>query len=174
MPTPSVERLLVHPRALARAELVRVLEQERVGKRVVFTNGCFDILHPGHADLLARAKALGELLVVGVNSDASVRRLGKAPDRPFNGQAARAFVLAHLESVDYVTVFDEDTPYELIAALKPDILVKGGDWPEERIVGRDLVAARGGKTLSLPLLPGYSTTGLIDRIKRAADRPVEL
>lgn len=167
MPTRSDDSLLAHPRVLARAELVQTLAAVRVGKRVVFTNGCFDILHPGHADLLARARALGDLLVVGVNSDASVRRLGKAPDRPFNAQAARAFVLAHLQSVDYVTVFDEDTPYELIKALEPDVLVKGGDWPEERIVGRDLVAARGGRTYSLPLLAEYSTSALIAKIKQS-------
>jgi len=132
---------------------------------VVFTNGCFDILHPGHADLLARARALGDLLVVGVNSDESVRRLNKGPGRPINPLPLRAFLLAHLRSVDYVVPFSEDTPFELIRALQPDVLVKGGDWPVERIVGRELVEAGGGTVCSLPLLPGFSTSALIARIR---------
>lgn len=159
---------LAHPRVLDRTRLAAVLAAERTGKRVVFTNGCFDVLHPGHVDLLARAKALGEILVVGVNSDESVRRLAKGRERPLNPLAARVFVLAHLASVDYVTPFDEDTPYTLIATLRPEVLVKGGDWTPERIVGRDLVEAAGGRVYSLPLLPGYSTTDLIERVKRAS------
>lgn len=130
---------------------------------VVFTNGCFDILHPGHVDYLARARALGSRLVVGLNSDASVTRL-KGPGRPVNDQTSRALVLAALECVDHVVVFDEDTPLELIRKVRPDVLVKGGDWSVDKIVGRDLVEARGGRVLSLPLLPGHSTTAIIERI----------
>lgn len=130
---------------------------------LVFTNGCFDILHPGHVDLLARARALGQGLLLGLNSDASVRRL-KGPERPVVGERERAFVLAGLESVDYVVLFEEDTPLRLITAVRPRVLVKGGDWPVERIVGREAVEAGGGRVVSLPLLPGYSTTALIQRI----------
>ncbi|KAF5057697.1 Bifunctional protein HldE [anaerobic digester metagenome] len=130
---------------------------------LVFTNGCFDILHPGHVDYLQRARDLGERLVVGLNSDASVRRL-KGPTRPVNDEASRALVLAALACVDHVVVFEEDTPYELIRAVAPDVLVKGGDWSVDRIVGRDLVEARGGRVLSIPLLAGHSTTSIIERI----------
>lgn len=138
------------------------------GKKIVFTNGCFDILHPGHADLLERARAEGDFLVLGLNSDASVKRQGKGPERPVNTFASRAFVLIHLASVDMVVEFDEDTPLELVRAVKPHVLVKGGDWVPEKIVGRDIVESNGGTVLSLPLLPGYSTTGLIQRIRGGA------
>lgn len=135
--------------------------------RLVFTNGCYDILHPGHVDLLARARKLGDGLMLGLNSDASVRRIKgdvPGPKRPLNSEQERAYVLAALECVDFVVLFDEDTPFELIRAVKPQVLVKGGDWPVEKIVGRDIVEAGGGTVVSLPLLPGYSTTGLIERI----------
>ncbi|MCM0754787.1 D-glycero-beta-D-manno-heptose 1-phosphate adenylyltransferase [Desulfovibrio aminophilus] len=132
--------------------------------RLVFTNGCFDLLHPGHVDLLARARALGDGLILGLNSDDSVRRL-KGPERPVVSERERAFVLAGLASVDFVVVFGEDTPLELITAVRPQVLVKGGDWPVERIVGREVVQADGGGVHSLPLLPGYSTTALIERIR---------
>jgi rfaE bifunctional protein nucleotidyltransferase chain/domain len=160
--------LLPHnPKILTLPELVPLLEDARkCGKRIVFTNGCYDLLHPGHVDLLARCKALGELLVLGLNSDASVRRQGKTPPRPVVPFAERAFVLAHLAAVDHITGFEEDTPLRLIEILKPDILVKGGDWPLERIAGRAAVENAGGRVLSLPLLPGYSTTLLLDRIKK--------
>ena len=108
---------------------------------------------------------MGDLLILGLNSDASVRRLNKGPERPLNSFAARAFVLAHLASVDYVTEFDEDTPLELIRSIRPHVLAKGGDWPPERIVGRDIVEADGGKVYSLPLIPGYSTTALVAKIR---------
>ena len=154
------------PAVVSRDELLERLAPLRAaGKKIVFTNGCFDIVHPGYVDLLERAKALGDVLVLGLNTDASVRRLGKGDDRPFNTYEARAFVLAHLRSVDFVTAFDEDTPLELITAVQPDILVKGGDWNEETIVGRDVVVARGGTVHSLPLLPGFSTTSLAERIR---------
>jgi rfaE bifunctional protein nucleotidyltransferase chain/domain len=146
----------------------KILKPEEVrllaGKEdVVFTNGCFDILHPGHVDYLQRARSLGSCLVVGLNSDASVRRL-KGPLRPVNDETSRALVLAALACVDYVIVFHEDTPYELIRTVEPDVLVKGGDWSVDRIVGRDLVEGLGGRVLSIPLLKGYSTTAIVDRI----------
>lgn len=157
---------LQHPAVVARERLATALAPLRAGnKRLVFTNGCFDILHPGHVDLLARARAEGDALIVGLNSDASVRRQGKGPGRPVNAFAARAFVLAHLASVTLVTDFDEETPLELIRLVQPDVLVKGGDWPVERIVGRELVESLGGRVLSLPLIRGFSTTALVDRIR---------
>jgi rfaE bifunctional protein nucleotidyltransferase chain/domain len=149
---------------LNRYDLVKVLA-ERGDRSVVFTNGCFDILHAGHVSYLEDARGFGDLLVVAVNSDDSVRRL-KGPTRPVNDECDRALVLAALESVSYVTFFDEDTPYELVRLLQPDVLVKGGDWTPERIVGADLVLARGGKALSLPYLPGRSTTAILEKIAK--------
>ena len=155
-----------HPKVTPRADLPSRLAAERdAGRRIVFTNGCFDILHPGHTDLLARARDLGDALVIGVNDDASVRRL-KGDSRPVNPLEHRMFVLAALECVNFVTSFSEDTPLELITEIKPHILVKGGDWPVEAIVGRDVIEARGGTVHSLPLLSGYSTTETIARILR--------
>ncbi|MDX9750247.1 MAG: D-glycero-beta-D-manno-heptose 1-phosphate adenylyltransferase [Flavobacteriales bacterium] len=136
------------------------------GDRIVFTNGCFDILHRGHATYLQQAAALGDRLIVGLNSDASVRRQGKAPDRPLNDQDSRALVLAALRCVDVVTIFDQDTPLEPIAAIRPDVLVKGGDWSVDRIVGADVVQAGGGTVHSLPLVDGFSTTGLVEKIRK--------
>ena len=157
---------LSHPAVLPLAALLERLQAVRAaGKRLVFTNGCFDIIHPGHVELLARARSLGDVLILGLNSDASVRRQGKGTDRPVNPFASRAFVLAHLASVDYVTEFDEDTPLELIRAVRPHVLVKGGDWTPDRIVGRDIVEADGGRVFSLPLISGYSTTSLIAKIR---------
>ena len=144
-------------------------ERERLrreGKRVVFTNGCFDLLHPGHVRYLKEARALGDVLIVALNSDASVRRL-KGEGRPIMDEGERGEVMAALESVDYVTVFDEETPRELIAVLLPDVLVKGGDWPVEQIVGREEVESAGGTTLSLPYIEGSSTTSIIQRILRS-------
>ena len=159
---------LSHSKILTLPQLLAALGALRTDrKRIVFTNGCFDILHPGHVDLLKRAKEHGDLLVLGLNSDASVRRLGKRGDRPFNNSPARAFVLAHLSSVDFVVEFDEDTPQALIEAIIPDVLIKGGDWMPEAIVGRECVEKNGGKVLSLPLIPGFSTTGLAERIQRS-------
>ena len=133
-------------------------------KKIVFTNGCFDILHAGHVDLLARAKEQGDILVLGLNSDKSVRSI-KGEKRPVVSQQQRAFVLAGLASIDFVIFFDEDTPYELIKKVQPDVLVKGGDWTVDNIVGRDVVEGRGGVVLSLALLPGYSTTSVIRFIR---------
>lgn len=146
-------------------ELLARLAHLRGRGGVVFTNGCFDLLHPGHVDLLHRARALGRTLVVGLNSDASVRGL-KGPARPVTPFEERALVLAGLASVDFVTGFDAPTPLALIEALLPDVLVKGGDWPVEAIVGREAVERAGGRVLSLPLLPGFSTTRLIERVLR--------
>ena len=134
------------------------------GQIIVFTNGVFDVLHPGHVRYLRDARALGDLLIVGVNSDRSVRALGKAPNRPINPENERAEVLSALASVDGVVVFDEDTPHAIITALQPDILVKGADWGENAIVGRDVVEARGGKVVRIALAPGYSTTNIINKI----------
>lgn len=130
---------------------------------VVFTNGCFDLLHPGHVELLHAARALGDALVVGVNTDASVRRL-KGRSRPLVEARARALVLAGLASVDAVTLFGEDTPRELVAALLPDVLVKGGDYAPQEVVGREEVEAAGGRVEIIPLVEGYSTTSVIQRI----------
>ena len=132
---------------------------------VVFTNGCFDLLHPGHIDLLKRARGLGTRLVVGINSDASVRKI-KGPDRPFTTEKERAEILSAISVVDEVIVFDEQTPERLIRELKPDVLVKGGDWKPEEIIGSDFVIGRGGKVVSLPFLDGYSSSGLVEKIRR--------
>lgn len=142
-------------------------ERERLrrqGRCVVFTNGCFDLLHPGHIRFLEQARRLGDVLIVAINSDASVRAL-KGPDRPIFTERERAEMLAALRVVDYVTIFDDLTPRQLIADLLPDILVKGGDWSPEEIVGRQEVEAAGGRVLSLPYHEGYSTTRVIERIR---------
>ena len=135
------------------------------GKTIVFTNGVFDILHPGHVRYLRDARALGDVLIVGVNSDRSARVQGKAPDRPINSESERCEVLAALASVDAVVVFDEDTPHEIIGLTQPDILVKGADWGANAIVGRDIVEARGGKVVRIPLAEGYSTTAIVNRVR---------
>jgi rfaE bifunctional protein nucleotidyltransferase chain/domain len=132
---------------------------------VVFTNGVFDLVHPGHVELLESARAEGAALVVGVNSDASVRRLGKGAERPLAPQDARARVLAGLAAVDCVVLFDEDTPQSLIEALAPDVLVKGADYARDAIVGADWVEARGGRVVRIPLVPGFSTTSLVERLR---------
>lgn len=142
----------------------RLEEQRRAGKKIVFTNGCFDILHPGHVDYLSQARDLGDFLVLGLNTDDSVKRLNKAPNRPVNDEHSRGLVLAGLGCIDLIVPFDEDTPYELIELLQPDVLVKGDDYELTKIVGYDLVKARGGRVATIPFLKGYSTTALIRRI----------
>ena len=132
---------------------------------VVFTNGVFDLLHPGHVEILEAARGLGDALVVGVNSDDSARRLGKGPGRPVQPEDARARVVAGLAAVDRVVLFDEDTPLELIEAVAPDVLVKGGDYTRETIVGADFVESRGGAVYAIPLLPGQSTTAIVERLR---------
>lgn len=155
-----------NPVIVSRTELLRELAPRRAaGMTIVFTNGCFDILHRGHVEYLAAARQLGDVLVVGLNSDASVRRL-KGPDRPINPEGDRAAVLDALRAVDFVTIFEEDTPAALIEAVQPDVLVKGADYTEDRIVGADIVRQRGGRVVIVPLLGGRSTSGLIARIRR--------
>ena len=139
--------------------------RRRQGQTVVLTNGVFDLLHPGHVRYLQQARALGDALIVAVNSDRSARSLGKGPDRPVNSAAERAELLAALACVDAVVVFDEDTPHAVISAVQPDVLVKGADWAEGTIVGADVVEARGGRVVRIPVAEGYSTTRLIERIR---------
>jgi D-glycero-beta-D-manno-heptose 1-phosphate adenylyltransferase len=146
-----------------REQLIAVRgEWSRAGKKVVFTNGCYDILHPGHIRLLEAARSLGDVLILALNTDASVQRL-KGPTRPLMSQGQRAELAAALEAVDAVTFFDEDTPRELIAAVLPDVLIKGADWAHF-IAGREEVEAAGGQVLALPLEPGYSTTGILEEV----------
>jgi rfaE bifunctional protein nucleotidyltransferase chain/domain len=142
-----------------------VQDLKRAGKKIVFTNGCFDLLHPGHVKLLEQARSLGDTLIVGINSDGSVRR-NKGVNRPVMPERERAEILAGLAAVDYVVVFDEATPRELIAEIVPNILVKGSDWGADEIVGREDVEGAGGRVVSIPVEPGFSTTNLILRIQR--------
>ncbi|MBI2885045.1 MAG: D-glycero-beta-D-manno-heptose 1-phosphate adenylyltransferase [Candidatus Omnitrophica bacterium] len=168
MPSPkasSTQRKIQSRRILA--QTVRHLKRQ--GKRVVFTNGCFDLLHVGHITLLEQAKRLGDVLIVALNSDRSVRSL-KGAGRPIVPQDDRARVMAALAHVDYVTVFDEPTPFLLIGLLKPDVLVKGTDWRAKGVVGSELVTHRGGKVALIPLVQGRSTTRLLERIEAAAPR----
>ena len=143
----------------------RIATLKRERKRVVFTNGCFDILHPGHIRMLEKARSLGDALVVGINSDPSVQEM-KGPQRPVIPDSERAELLAALAAVDFVTIFDEPTPRELITEILPAVLVKGSDWGPDEIVGREEVEAAGGEVVSIPLEAGCSTTKLIDRIRR--------
>ena len=157
---------MITDKLITRDELPELMKEVlEYGETVVFTNGCFDILHAGHVRYLEKAKAQGDLLIVGLNSDASVHRL-KGEGRPINVETNRAIVLAGLEAVDYVVIFDEDTPYNLIKAIQPDVLVKGGDWKEDSIVGADIVKAKGGRVKSLPFWEGLSTTKTIESMNR--------
>ncbi len=150
---------------MTRAEAAAFAERSRgAGRRVVFTNGVFDLLHPGHVRYLRQARALGDVLIVGLNGDASVRR-NKGPDRPINSQDERAEILPALECVDAVVVFDEETPADIITAVQPDVLVKGADWAADAIVGRDTVEARGGEVVRIPVERGFSTTAIVEKIK---------
>jgi len=151
--------------ALERAYQV-VEELKRRGRTVVFTNGCFDLLHPGHTRLFAEARKLGDVLIVAINSDRSVRAL-KGPGRPLQPEAERAEILAALAAVDYVTIFDDLTPQVVIARMLPDVLVKGGDWGPDQIVGRHEIEAAGGRVVSIPAVQGYSTTALIQAACKA-------
>ncbi len=157
---PSLSRKILARRALR--QTVAVFQKK--GKRVVFTNGCFDILHAGHVTYLEKAKKLGDILVVGVNSDASIKRI-KGPERPVNPEGDRLKVIAGLEAVDLITLFNEDTPLDLIREIRPDILVKGADWKKEKIVGGKEVESWGGKVKQIPLVPGRSTTRIIEKMK---------
>ena len=157
--TPAFEAKIVTPGDLARRLAL-------LPRPLVFTNGCFDILHRGHVTLLAQARMLGASMLVALNSDASVKRLGKGDDRPVNSLADRLAVIAALECVSLVTWFDEDTPLERILDCHPDVLAKGGDWPVEKIVGNSEVAGWGGKTVSIPFIHQQSTTALLDKIRK--------
>jgi D-beta-D-heptose 7-phosphate kinase/D-beta-D-heptose 1-phosphate adenosyltransferase len=146
---------------------LRFAREKRNGLRIVFTNGCFDLLHPGHLRSLEQARALGAALIVGLNSDSSVRQL-KGEGRPVLPERERAEILAALECVDAVVIFDEPTPRNVIATLLPDVLVKGGDWAGDQIIGREEVEAAGGQVVSVPVVPGYSTTAILEKIRQGA------
>ena len=161
-------RNLFMGKLVSQDELAEITSREkRDGRRVVFTNGCFDLLHPGHVRCLAEARALGDVLIVAVNSDRSARG-NKGSEHPLVPERDRAEVLAALAAVDYVTIFDEPTPRELISRVLPNILVKGADWPPDQVVGREEVEAAGGRVISIPLEPGYSTTNLVEKIRKSA------
>ena len=156
-------------------KIVRLINLERFyNRKIVFTNGCFDILHRGHVEYLTKARDLGNVLVLGLNTDASVKRQNKSPERPINNEETRATIIAALECVDFVVLFDEETPYELVKLIQPDVLVKGADYDanetnkssKKYIIGSDLVKARGGQTITIDLTEGFSTTGLIDKLKK--------
>lgn len=160
----------MHPKLKTLTQLTRIASNlKRRHKTIVFTNGCFDILHFGHVKYLEAAKKKGDILVIGLNSDASVRRI-KGNTRPLNKETERAYILASLAFVDFVIIFKEETPRDLINSLKPDILVKGGDWKKEKIVGSGIVRKYGGKTLVIPFVKGFSTTGLIKKIAQKTPR----
>jgi D-beta-D-heptose 7-phosphate kinase/D-beta-D-heptose 1-phosphate adenosyltransferase len=160
-------------RILSRAAAAALSERAHAaGHTVVFTNGVFDLLHPGHVRYLQQARSLGDLLIMGVNSDASVRR-NKGPERPITPETERAEVLAALACVDAVTIFDEDTPLAVISAVQPDILVKGADWAHDAIVGRDVVEARGGRVERIPVEQGHSTTSIIAKIRGGPESRVK-
>jgi D-beta-D-heptose 7-phosphate kinase/D-beta-D-heptose 1-phosphate adenosyltransferase len=148
------------------ADAVRLVERLRAaGRTIVFTNGVFDLLHPGHLRYLQHARSLGDALIVGINSDRSVRA-NKGEGRPIAPEAERAEIVAALSCVEAVVIFDEDTPHAIISALQPDVLVKGADWAEDAVVGRDIVEARGGKVVRVPIVAGYSTTAILEKIRR--------
>ena len=150
--------------------ILRFGREKRNGRRIVFTNGCFDLLHPGHIQSLEYARSLGDALIVGVNSDSGVRQL-KGAGRPVIPELERAEILAALECVDAVVIFDDLTPQRVIAALLPDVLVKGGDWPGDKIIGREEVEAAGGRVVSAPVVAGYSTTEILKKIREGAPAP---
>ncbi len=156
---PAQSRVLTQPAA---KRLVERLRADR--RRIVFTNGVYDLLHPGHIRYLQHARSLGDALIVGVNADVSVRRI-KGPDRPINPERERAEVVAGLAGVDGAVIFEEDTPADIIRLVQPDILVKGADWPADQIVGRDTVEARGGRVVLAEVEPGFSTTAIIEKIR---------
>jgi D-glycero-beta-D-manno-heptose 1-phosphate adenylyltransferase len=161
----------VHEKVISRHEIVSALTTRRKrGQRVVFTNGCFDLMHVGHTRYLQAARDLGDLLVVGVNTDRSVRSLDKGSDRPIVPEQQRAEVLAALACIDYVVLFDEADPGRLIAEIQPDVLVKGGDWTLGKIIGRETVEAHGGVVKTIPLVPNVSTTAIVERIRKTVIR----
>lgn len=160
-----MSRPIASGRVLSHGEAAAFVRDARAaGRTIVFTNGVFDLLHPGHVRYLQDARALGDVLVVGLNADASVRR-NKGPERPINPEAERAEVLAALACVDVVVVFGEDTPAEIVRLVQPDVLVKGADWPADQIVGRETVESRGGRVVLMPVEPGHSTTAIVERVR---------
>lgn len=153
-------------RVVTQDELIsRVADAKRIGRRIVFTNGCYDLLHPGHVRLLEKARGLGDILILALNSDRSVRE-NKGPNRPVVPENERAEVAASLDAVDYVVLFDEPTPREIISQVLPHVLVKGGDWGPNEIIGREETEAAGGRVVSIPFEPGYSTSAIIERIQK--------
>ena len=159
---------IIKGKILSREMLLRQVAIWRMKSyRIVFTNGCFDILHPGHIDYLSKAADLGDVIIIGLNSDNSVKQLNKGVNRPIQSQNDRAQILSALQFVEAIYIFDEATPYELIKAVQPDVLVKGGDWKEADIVGSDIVKAKGGSVVSIPFVEGYSTTNIELKIKKA-------
>ena len=157
---------ILNRKILSREMLVRQVAIWRMKSyRIVFTNGCFDLLHHGHIDYLSKAADLGDALIIGVNSDSSVKKLNKGVNRPLQNETDRALILSSVQFIEALTIFEEDTPYELIKAIQPDILVKGGDWKEADIVGSDIVKAKGGSVISIPFVEGYSTTNIEKKIK---------
>lgn len=156
----ATDKVLSHEGAM---DYVR--DKKKMGEKLVFTNGCFDLLHPGHVDLLYRAAGYGDRLIIGLNSDESVNKLEKGPERPITDEGSRAVLLSALEMVDIVVLFEEETPFQLIRELEPDVLVKGSDYRDAEVVGKDLVEERGGRTVLLSLLEGYSSTRLVERIR---------
>lgn len=156
--------LQVEDRIISLEKAIQIRNEcKEKGKSIVFTNGCFDILHKGHAFYLEKAAALGDILILGLNSDKSVKKL-KGPDRPINNEKSRAYLIAALRSVDFVVLFDEDTPYNVIRGIIPDILIKGGDYKTEDIVGGDIVSDAGGKVMTIKFVEGFSTTNIINKI----------
>ncbi len=154
---------IIQQKIVDRTRLPQIMALLRFkNRKVVFTNGCFDILHRGHIEYLAKAASLGDVLIVGLNTDHSVRRL-KGSNRPVQDEIARALVLASLQTVDYIILFDEDTPLELIGEIQPDVLVKGSDYKKEEIVGSEIVTARGGEVVTIPLTVGYSTSSILSK-----------
>lgn len=158
-----IQNKILNPDALNRT----LIRWRFKGKKIVFTNGCFDLLHLGHVDYLSKAKDLGDILIVGVNTDKSVQILGKGENRPITDENSRATLMASLHFVDAVVLFDEETPYNLIKMVQPDILVKGSDYKVEDVVGYNIVKAKGGEVISIDLVPGYSTTAIEQKIKRS-------
>jgi len=160
----SFHKLLKDKIVSKEVALQKIKSLQKEQSKIVFTNGCFDILHPGHVDYLSQARDLGDFLILGLNTDTSVKLLNKAPNRPINNEQTRAAVLAGLACIDLIVFFDEETPYDLIKFLQPNILVKGNDYNAENIVGYDIVKANGGEVITIPMLEGYSTTKLIEKI----------
>ena len=164
--TPKTHFEIIQSRILKKENITPFLVSSRIkNKKIVFTNGCFDILHLGHVDYLSKAADCGDVLIVGVNSDSSVKRLSKGPSRPIQDEHSRASIIASLHFVDVVVVFDEETPYELIKFIQPDVLVKGADYKVEQIAGHDIVLQRGGEVKLIELVKGYSTSAIEGKIK---------